>query len=233
SYHPGFCHLGSRRRHGTRPSPWYFLPGYRMWRIATMNGNLPKTLLAALLAGSLLSACASTVPGTNRGGWAGNEENVEDASLGADVRLALIDKLGFDALGVHVDTEGGRVFLSGRVEKRATQELAEEVALSVPGVTKVENNLELKGGGRSESTVDRAVSSTEAEVQDAALELRVGKNILGEIGRHALDLEVESTDGVVSVRGKLPDSERKALALRTAEGTPGVKKVIDLIEVPR
>ena len=197
-----------------------------------MNRTIPKTFSAALLAGFLLSACASTAPGTARGGWASNEENVEDASLGADVRLALIDKLGFDALNVHVDTEGGHVFLTGRVEKRATQELAEEVALSVRGVTKVENSLELKGGG-SGSTVDRAVTGTEAEVEDAALELRVGKNLLGEIGRHALDLEVESTDGVVSVRGKLPDSERKALALRTAEGTPGVKKVIDLIEVRR
>ena len=198
-----------------------------------MNRKLPKTLSASLLAGFLLSACASTAPGTARGGWASHEENVEDASLGADVRLALIDKLGFDALNVHVDTEGGHVFLTGRVEKRATQELAEEVALSVRGVTEVENGLELKGGGRSESTVDHAVTSTEAEVEDAALELRVGKNLLEEIGRHALDLEVESTDGVVSVRGKLPDSERKKLALRTAEGTPGVKKVIDLIEVPR
>lgn len=199
-----------------------------------MNGALPKILLASLLSGCLLSACASTVPGTARGGWAGEEENVDDASLGADVRLALIDKLGFDALGITVDTAGGHVFLTGGVEKRATQELAEEVVRSVPGVTRVENRLTLRPGeSRSGSTVDRAVSSTEAEVQDAALEVRVGKNLLGEIGRHALDLEVESTDGVVSVRGKVPDSERKTLVLRTAEGTPGVRKVIDLIEVRR
>lgn len=198
-----------------------------------MNRSFPKTLLAALVAGSLLSACASTVPGTARGGWAGGEENVEDASLGTDVRLALIEKLGFDALGIQIDTEGGRVFMTGRVEKRATQELAEEVALSVPGVTKVENSLELKGSGPSGSTVDRAVSHTESEVGDASLELRVGKNLLGEIGRHALSLEVESSEGVVSLRGKVPDRERKTLALRAAENTPGVKKVIDLIEVRR
>jgi len=199
-----------------------------------MSRSLPKTLLSALLAGSLLSACASTVPGTTRGGWAGGEENVEDASLGADVRLALIDKLGFDALGISVDTEGGHVFLTGRVEKRATQELAEEVALSVPGVTKVENSLELKGSGRPpETTADRAVEHTESEVSDAALELRVGKNLLGEIGRYALHLEVESSEGVVSIRGKVPDQERKDLALRAAQNTPGVKKVIDLIEVER
>src|SRR5215204_6997895 len=102
-----------------------------------MNGILPKTLLlASLLAGSLLSSCAATAPGTARGGWAGEEENVEDASLATDIRLALIEKLGFDALSINVDTAGGSVFLTGGVEKRATQELAEEVARSVPGVSK-------------------------------------------------------------------------------------------------
>jgi hyperosmotically inducible protein len=197
-----------------------------------MNRTLPKTLLVALLAGSLLSACASTVPGTARGGWAGQEENVEDASLATDVRLALIEKLGFDALGIAVDTAGGRVYLTGGVEKRATQELAEEVARSVQGVTNVENRLSLKGGS-GEGAVEHAVTSTELEVQDAALELRVGKNLLGEIGRHALSLEVESTDGVVSVRGRVPDRQRKELALKAAQNTPGVKKVIDLLEVRR
>lgn len=198
-----------------------------------MNGTHAKTLLAALLAGSLLSACASTVPGTARGGWAGEEESVEDASLGADVRLALIEKLGFDALGIRVDTEGSRVNLSGRVEKRATQELAEEVARSIQGVSTVNNRLTLKNQGTSETPVGQAVASTELEVQDAALELRVGKNLLGEIGRYALRLEVESTDGVVSVRGEVPDRERKDLALRAAQQTDGVKKVIDLLEVRR
>lgn len=197
-----------------------------------MYRTLPKTLLAALLAGSLLSACASTVPGTARGGWAGEEENVEDASLATDIRLALIEKLGFDSLSINVDTTGGRVYLTGGVEKRATQELAEEVARSVPGVTKVENRLSLKGGS-VETPLEHAVSNTELEVQDAGLELRVGKNLLGEIGRHALSLEVESTDGVVSVRGQVPDRQRKDLALRAAQETSGVKKVIDLIEVRR
>jgi osmotically-inducible protein OsmY len=198
-----------------------------------MNTALPKTLPALLLAGSLLSSCAATAPGTARGGWASGEENVEDASLGADVRLALIDKLGFDALGITVDTAGGSVYLTGRVEKRATQELAEEVALSVPGVTKVENRLSLKPAPSSDTVVEKAVSNSELEVEDAALELRVGKNLLGEIGRHALSLEVESTDGVVSLRGRVPDRERKELALRAARDTQGVKKVIDLIEVRR
>lgn len=197
-----------------------------------MNRRLPKLLLASLLTGSLFSSCASTVPGTARGGWAGEEDSVEDASLVADIRLALLEKLGFDALGVNVATNGGRAYLTGRVEKRATQELAEEVALSVQGVTGVENRLTLKEPSAA-TAPGQAVTNADFEVRDAVLEMRVGKNLLAEMGRHSLPLEVESTDGVVSVRGTVPDRERKRIALRAAEETEGVKKVIDLVEVRR
>jgi len=182
------------------------------------------TLLTALLAG----ACAGTVPGT-RSAPAAGDSDVAEARTEADVRLALLDKLGWDALDVKVEVDGGRVLLEGEVEKRATQELAEEVALSVPGVNRVDNRLRTPAVSTG-TPVGQAVGSAEREVNDAALELRVAKNLLGEIGRHAFDLEIESTDGIVSLRGTLPDRERKALALRTAGGTSGVKKVIDLIE---
>ena len=58
-----------------------------------------------------------------------------------------------------------------------------------------------------------------------------GSSSSKEIGRYALDLEVEATDGVVSLRGKLPDRLRKRLALDTAKETQGVKTVIDLLDV--
>lgn len=194
-----------------------------------------KNLLALLTLTLLLSACASTVS-TQRSrdaGWAGGEDRVEDAALAADIRLELFGKLGFDALDIDVDVDGGRVRLRGDVEKRATQELAEEVARSVEGVEKVENRLSLQDGRPGDTPVTRAVGTAEREVQDAALEVRVGQRLLGEIGRYALDLEVEVTEGVVSLRGTLPDADRKRLALKTAEETPGVEKVIDLLRVGR
>lgn len=55
--------------------------------------------------------------------------------------------------------------------------------------------------------------------------------LAAEIGRHAFDLEVECSDGVVSLRGTVPDEERHRIALRAAESTSGVKKVIDLLRV--
>jgi osmotically-inducible protein OsmY len=195
-----------------------------------MTHRIPALLLGVLLFG----ACASTVP-TPRSqaeNEAVREQDVADARLETEVRLALLDKLGEDGLGVTVDATGGRVSLVGAVDERATQELAEEVAKSVPGVQSVDNRLFARQESPEKTTAGRAAGTAEREVNDAVLEMRVGKNLLGEIGRYALDLEVEATDGVVSLRGTLPDRERKSLALKAARGTPGVQKVVDLVKVP-
>src|SRR5215510_8511269 len=93
-------------------------------------------IAAVLLLALLCCACASTVP-TPRAEAdkeAIQQQEVSDARLEKDVRLALLNKLGEDALGVTVDARRGRVSLVGGVEKRSTQELAEEVAKTVPGV---------------------------------------------------------------------------------------------------
>jgi hyperosmotically inducible protein len=197
--------------------------------------NASRFLPTLALFGALLcGACASTVP-TDRARADREtirEEDVSDARLEADVRLALLDKLGRDVLGVTVDAHGGRIALIGAVDQRPTQELAEEVAKTVPGVQNVDNRLFVRAGQAPEVTAaGRAVGHVEREVGDAVLEMRVGRNLLSEIGRYAMDLEVEVADGVVSLRGTLPDRERKSLALRTAEDTPGVKKVVDLLKV--
>jgi hyperosmotically inducible protein len=201
-----------------------------MLRLPSKKIRLFHLLLAASLLGS---ACASTLPTpqSQAGDEAVREQDVADARLEADVRLALLDKLGDDALGVTVDAVGGRVSLLGAVDKRTTQELAEEVAKSVPGVQGVENRLSAREGEPESTSVGKAAGHTEREVGDAVLEMRVGRNLLGEIGRYALDLEVEATDGVVSLRGTLPDRERKSLALRVARETSGVARVIDLLNV--
>jgi osmotically-inducible protein OsmY len=159
------------------------------------------------------------------------EQDVSDARLEADIRLALLEKLGEDGLGVTVEASGGRVTLVGAVDERTTQELAEEVARSVSGVQSVDNRLFARQESPEKTTAGRAAGHAEREVNDAVLEMRVGRNLLGEIGRYALDLEIEVTDGVVSLRGMLPDRERKSLALKAAQGTSGVKQVVDLLKV--
>jgi len=195
--------------------------------------NAKRALLVLLVAVLLLAACSSTVPTprSQAGNEAIREQDVSDARLEADVRMALLDKLGEDGLGVTVDSKAGRVILVGVVHQRSTQELAEEVAKSVPGVVSVDNRLVARDENPESTAVGKAAGHTEREVADAVVEMRVGKNLLGEIGRYALDIEVEASEGVVSLRGTLPDPERKSLALKAARATEGVKQVVDLLTV--
>lgn len=198
-----------------------------------MKDNKQKFLLTISALALLSGACASTVPTprAQAGNEAVREQDVSDARLETEVRLTLLEKLGEDALGVTVEANGGRVSLIGAVDKRTTQELAEEVVRSVPGVVSVDNRLASREEQPLSTPVGKAVGHAEREVNDAVLEMRIGRKLLGEIGRYALDLEVEATDGVVSLRGVLPDRERKTLALRAAKGISGVKKVVDLLDV--
>ena len=139
------------------------------------------------------------------------------------VKAALLEKLGTDALGIKVAVVGDKVTLTGAVSKRSTEELAEEVARSVEGVRKVDNRLEVVEGAPSSGNV-------EAEANDSLLESKVKMALAREIGRHAWKVEVEATDGVVSLRGTVPDKERREIAVKTAKDTKGVRKVVDLLK---
>jgi osmotically-inducible protein OsmY len=191
----------------------------------------PMILTVTALAALAATACSTTssAPATAPASALEKPANVDNARRAAEIHVALLEQLGEDALGLETTVEGSRATLRGKVHERSSQELAKEIALSVDGIRFVTNHIvtteELEG-----DAVDRAVVDTEREVKDAALEARVGINLLSEIGRYALAVEVESTDGVVSLRGTLPDEARKELALKAARKTTGVTKVLDLLK---
>jgi osmotically-inducible protein OsmY len=54
-----------------------------------------------------------------------------------------------------------------------------------------------------------------------------------EIGKTAWKIEVEAVEGVVSLRGTVPDQARLEIALKTAAGVKGVKQVVDLLRVEK
>lgn len=143
------------------------------------------------------------------------------------VQKKLVDKLGDDAKSIKVALVKGRVVLVGEVQGRDTQELSTEVALSVPGVKKVDNEVKARdeksfGGGKIKD-----------EVADEKVEKAVESALKKELGAHAKGLEAECTAGTVSVRGTLPDDVRLKLARDAVKGVAGVEKFVDLLEVAK
>jgi osmotically-inducible protein OsmY len=143
------------------------------------------------------------------------------------IRQTLIDRLGEDAKPIQVAINGKKAFLTGTVEERVTQELAKEVVLSFTEITGATNRIEAR------KALQLAEGQAFEEGQDAELEIRVRRAVSRAVGAPAKGLQIEVVDGVVSLRGTLPDVERKVLALSTAKSFDNVRDVLDLIRTVR
>ncbi|MGE5236926.1 MAG: BON domain-containing protein [Acidobacteriota bacterium] len=158
-------------------------------------------------------------------------DDVAQALLVARVRVALLEHFRGDGLHVHIKAHGDEVELSGKVERRYTQELATKVARSVTGVGSVRNRLTVTDAPGSTGKVSTFVGRAEGEVVDALTEARVKARLIEQLGRAAFAVEVEASEGVVSLSGKVPDTTRRTLAVEVATRTSGVARVIDLLKV--
>lgn len=191
-----------------------------------------RHVLPLLLATALLLFAGTALAATDD-----DNSMLSDAALELKVKTALLTKIGWDMIDVDVEAKGGHVWLDGETENRSHQELAIEVARSVEGVEKVDNRLKLEEPKAEDSRtpvtdkVEKGLSNAESEVRDAILESRVKTALIDAIGSQAFDIEVEATDGEVSLRGTLEDSRHEELALDTTRNCKGVSEVIDLIEV--
>ena len=171
-----------------------------------------KALLAAVMALSLVGVAV-----------ADEAAETKLATTEVDVKETLIKKGGAAAAGIRVTMDGKTAILTGVVHTHAAYELSTEVALSVPGVKKVDNRLKLV-------TTEPTRTAAE-ETEDSWLEAKVKRRLISDIGSQARHLEVEVVDNVVSVRGELDSAARKGLAVDCIQKTDGVKKFIDLISV--
>lgn len=143
---------------------------------------------------------------------------------GAVAQRKMRSSFGGDAKQIEVKIEGSNATLTGTVSERSTQELAEEVARSIPGVTSVNNRLV--------GPEARGLDKLRTEAMDAALEMAVKGALASEAGSSvAQALEVEAADGAVSLRGTVSDGGAHTRALDVAGRVEGVRKVVDLVEV--
>lgn len=155
------------------------------------------------------------------------EDLAEKRRLENRIRQTLIDRLGEDARPIQVAINGKKAFLTGTVDERVTQGLAKEVVLSFHEVSGVTNRIEARKAKR----LDEGQAFDEGT--DAELAFRVRRAVAAALGPQSKSLQIEVVDSVVSLRGTLPDVDRKVLALATAKDVEKVRDVLDLIRTAR
>lgn len=191
--------------------------------------------LATALA-ALSIACAETDPG---------------------ITTAVKSKLAADdtvkAYKIDVDTKDHVVTLTGTVDNSAAKERAVTLARSTDGVNNVIDNLTVAPGAtpttgiddkaaeikdRAGDTVDSAqkkagdAADRAGEVLgDAAITTAVKSKFLADTSVSGMKIDVDTTNGVVTLQGTVPSAAEKRRAVELAKETTGVKSVRDQLKV--
>ncbi|RRV09185.1 BON domain-containing protein [Pseudomonas sp. v388] len=129
---------------------------------------------------------------------------------------------------LEVDVEQGTATLKGKVENEVERELAERIALDVKGIDKVDNQLQVDPDVSSEPGTRSAMAQ---RFDDATLTATVKSKLLWSSVTEALNIDVNSKDGVVTLKGRAQSPEAKELAGSLATNTDGVITVNNLISI--
>jgi len=152
-----------------------------------------------------------------------------DSVVALKVRLALYDKLGLDARHIDVAESGGKVILTGTVEKRDTAKLAENVAQGVEGVKDVSSDLKYVELVQAQEKVGAAATEAERQVKDSALHTRVKLTLIDKMGRDGFRIGTDAASGVVVLGFPSDfDKTRRKQAIEIAEKVQGVLRVVDV-----
>jgi len=129
---------------------------------------------------------------------------------------------------IDVNVEQGTAILKGKVENQVDHDLAEQIALETEGVTKVDNQLEIDPNVAAEPGTKANMAQ---RFEDATLTATVKSKLLWNSVTQALNINVDSKAGVVTLKGQADSAEGKELAGSLASNTDGVTEVNNLISL--
>jgi len=135
-----------------------------------------------------------------------------DDRIESSARESYIFKTYLKDDDITIQSRDGAVTLTGTVSEESHKALARETVSGLPGVTSVDNRLEVKG-------VPPAPSS------DALLMDKVKSALMFHRSVSAEETEVDVKDGIVTLRGTATSQAQKDLTTEYAKDVEGVKDV--------
>ena len=144
-----------------------------------------------------------------------------DAGISSKIEESLEASPDVKGRQVHVKTREGVVYLTGVVDSEDARREAGRIAWRTRGVEGVVNDL---------TNGQRTVGSW---VDDVMISSRVKSMLIADISVKASDIDVSSSQGVVTLIGRVDTSAMKQAAERLARGIEGVTDVHNELVVGR
>ena len=170
------------------------------------------------------------------------------AKIAADREITNTDQ-------IQVTTQDKVVTLSGTADSQASKERAVTLARGTEGVTNVIDNLTVAGASASNmaenppaeganpsaegapaasgstNPVSEAAGKVAEKVDDVAITSAVKAKLIGDSEVAARKIDVDTKDGVVTLKGTVSSEQEKDKALQIARNTKGVQRVEDQLMV--
>jgi osmotically-inducible protein OsmY len=135
-----------------------------------------------------------------------------DSRIELSAKQSYIFKTYLQGDDIKIQSKDGAVTLTGLVSENFHKALAQETVAGLPGVTSVDNRLEVKGAPPTANS-------------DAWLRDKVKVALLFHRSVSAKATEVDVKDGIVTLRGEAVSQSQKELTTEYAKDVEGVKDV--------
>jgi len=145
-----------------------------------------------------------------------------DQAIDASLKQTYVYRTYLKDDAIRVATKDGVVTLTGTVADRSNRDLAQDTAECMPGVIRVDNQLETK-------------AEVDAESADAWMSKKVKLALLFYRNVSVVNTTVEVKDGVVTLSGEATSEAQKDLTAQYAgdiEGVVEVKNLMTVAETP-
>ena len=179
-----------------------------------------KSIIAALVLGT-------TAMGAQASSW---ENESKDAWIDGKAETVLLMNTNLNNFDINTDVKNGKVVLTGKVESDLDKELAEELVLSLDGVTDVDNKLTVVKNVDTKNKKMKS-DSTESDLTDAKITTVITTRFLfnSEVG--GTDIDVDTDIGVVTLNGTVGSDAEKQLAVKIAKNAEDVRDVVDNLTI--
>ena len=175
--------------------------------------------------------------------FSGSAEKVRNQAKADEVASAL--KSGnVQGTDIEIEVKDGVAIISSKVHEASQRALVQQLASSVPGITRVENNLRFvppAGGGVERAAASRSADSRNpiqrvsgeapAAGQDNTAVANQIAASLSQVGLVGYDVEIRFNNGTATLSGEVATVGQRQAAGAAASQTPGVRSVNNQLKV--
>lgn len=147
----------------------------------------------------------------------GKPDEKSDGWIGMKVKTILLFHQNVSGINTEVDVNNGVVTLRGQASSEAQKELTAEYAMDVDGVKSVNNELVV---GKDKKTTMEKMGT---KIDDASITAQVKVSLLFHRSTSAINIKVETKNGIVTVRGTARNEAEKDLVGKLVSNIKGVK----------